>query len=160
MRKWCFLLAALLFETTTAHSAETVVNAVQLHGPSGFSLAILLDERPRLTFSSDYLDVTTHLTSVSIPASQVTGYKYVHIDDASGIGPVSQSGAAVSFDGSQFRAAGLAPFSAVQIYTTDGALVSAAAADSRGSVTLALPEKAGAVYLVKTSGVTLKITKP
>ena len=158
--KKLFSYALLLF-ALTARAASDGVNAMLLEGPSDFRLTILLDDQPVVTFSDDYLVVTTYMgDGVGIPSSLVAKWTYVRDDEATGIKNASRFGSLLSFDGKHLSFSNLAPSSAVQVYTTDGALVATAKTDSRGSVALSLPERPGAVYLVKTSSVTFKVSKP
>ena len=156
--KKLFSYALLLF-ALTAKAASDGVNAMLLEGPSD-KFTILLDDQPVVTFSDDHLVVTTHMAAVSIPSSLVTKWTYVNDEQATGIKDASRFGSLLSFDGKHLGLSNLAPSSAVQVYTADGALVASATTDSRGSVALSLPERQGAVYLVKTSSVTFKVTKP
>lgn len=158
--KKLFSYALLLF-ALTARAASDGVNAMLLEGPSDFRFTILLDDQPVVTFSDDYLVVTTYMgDGVGIPSSLVAKWTYVQDDEATGIKNASRFGSLLSFDGKHLSLSNLAPSAHVLVYTADGALVATAKADSRGSVSLSLPERPGAVYLVKTSCVTFKITKP
>jgi hypothetical protein len=132
-----------------------------LQGPSDFRFTILLDDQPVVTFSDDYLVVTTHMgDAVSIPSSLVAKWTYVRDDEATGIKSAARFGSLLSIDGNHLSLSNLAPSSVVQVYSADGALVATAKADSRGCVSLSLPEHQGAVYLVKTSSVIFKVSKP
>lgn len=159
MRKQ-FLFFALLLSVLTARATSDAVNAMLLQGPSDYRLTILLDDQPVVTFNGDYLVVTSHMSEVSIPSSLVTKWTYVQDDEATGINDAKRFGSLLSFDGRQLSMTNLAPSSAVLVYTADGALVASAKTDSRGSVSLSVPEQPGAVYLVKTSTVTFKVSKP
>ena len=69
---------ALLLSALTARAASDGVNAMLLEGPSDFRFTILLDDQPVVTFSDDYLIVTTFMgDAVSIPSSHVTKWTYV-----------------------------------------------------------------------------------
>ena len=150
----------LLLPAVTARAASDGVNAMLLQGPSDFKLTILLDEQPVIKFSDDDLVVTTHLgDAVSIPSSLVSKYTYVRAG-GTGITSAVRFGSVLSFDGKYLGLTNLTPSSVVKVYTVDGALVTSATTDSRGSVSLSLPDKPGAVYLIKTASVTLKISKP
>lgn len=158
-RKLFFLLALLLCPLMT-NAASDNANAILLQGPSDFRFTILLDDQPVITFSEDYLVVTMHIRAVSIPSSFVTKWTYVKDDKATGINNAGKFGSVLSFDGKNLGMTNLTPSIAVQVYTVDGALVSSATTDSRGNVSLSVPERQGAVYVVKTSTVTFKISKP
>ena len=160
MRKQFSLLALLLF-SLTAGAAPDAINAMLLEGPSDYKCTILLDDQPVVSFSDDYLVITTHMgASVSFPSSHVTKWTYVRDEEATGINNASRFGSVLSFDGKHLGMSHLAPSTAVQVYTADGALVSSGTTDSWGSVSLSVPEQPGAVYVVKTSTVTFKIRKP
>lgn len=160
MRK-LFSLLALMLSVLSARAASDGINAMLLEGPSDFRFTILLDDQPVVSFCDDYLVISTYMgAAVSIPSSHLTKWTYVRDDEATGIKNASRFGSLLSFDGKHLSLSNLAPSSAVQVYTTDGALVATAQTDSRGSVSLSLPDRQGAVYLVKTSCVTFKITKP
>lgn len=150
----------LLLPAVTARAASDGVNAMLLQGPSDFKLTILLDEQPVIKFSDDDLVVTTHLgDAVSIPSSLVSKYTYVKVE-GTGITSAARFGSKLFFNGKHISMTNLTPSSAVQVYTVDGALVASATTDSRGNISLSLPDKSGAEYLVKTASVTFKISKP
>lgn len=160
MRKLFFLLTLPLY-ALMVRAASDEVNAMLLQGPSDFRLTILLDDQPVVTFSDDYLVITTYMgDAVSIPSSLVAKWTYVRDDEATGIKSAARFGSLLSIDGNHLSLSNLAPSSAVQVYSADGALVASATTDSRGNVSLSLPDRQGAVYLVKTSCVTFKVTKP
>lgn len=160
MRKLLLLLSLPLC-VLSARAASSGVNAMLLQGPSDFRLTILLDDQPVVTFSDDCLVVTTHMgAAVSIPSSRVTKYTYIKDEEATGIGNASRFGSLLSFDGKRVSLTQLTPSSAVQVYSADGALVASATADSHGCVSFSVPEKAGAVYVIKTSTLTFKVSKP
>lgn len=144
-----------------ASAASDNANALLLQGPSDFKFTILLDDQPVVSFSDDYLVISTHMgASVSFPSSHVTKWTYVRDDEATGISNAARFGSLLSFDGKHIGLTNLAPSTAVQVYTADGVLVSSATTDSRGCVSLSVPERLGVVYVVKTSTVTFKISKP
>ena len=60
MRK-LFSLLALMLSVLAARAASDGINAMLLEGPSDFRLTILLDDQPVVTFSDDYLVVTTYM---------------------------------------------------------------------------------------------------
>ena len=160
MRKQFSLLALLLF-SLTAGAAPDGINAMLLEGPSDYKCTILLDDQPVVSFSDDYLVITTHMgASVSFPTSIVTKRTYVRDEEATGINNASRFGSILSFKGKYLSLTTLVPSTGVQVYTADGALVSSATTDSRGNVSLSVPEQPGAVYVVKTSTITFKIRKP
>lgn len=158
MRK-LFSLLALLLSALTAEASDDI-NAMLLQRPSNFRFTILLDDQPVVTFSDDYLVVTTHMSAFSIPSSFVTKYTYVKDEEATGINNASKYGSLLSLDGKHISLTNLVPSTAVQVYTADGALVASGKTDSRGNVSLSVPESKGAVYVVKTSTVTFKVSKP
>ena len=158
MRKQFISFALLLF-SLTAGAASDGINAMLLQGPSGSNFTILLDDQPVVTFSDDYLVVTTHMSAVSIPSSLVTKWTYVKDDEATNINNANNFGTVLSFDGKHIGVTHLSPSSAVQVYTADGALVASGTTDSRGNVSLSVPERQGAVYVVKTSTVPFKVSK-
>lgn len=159
MQKRILIIALTLFPLITKAASDNV-NAMLLHVSSGQNWTILLDEQPVVTFSDDYLIVTTHMSVISIPSSLVTKFTYVHDDDVTRINNADQYGSVLSFDGKRLNVRNLAPSTGVQVYTVDGALVTSGTTDNRGNVSLLVPDKAGAVYMVKTSKVTFKIRKP
>lgn len=160
MRKQFISFALLLF-SLAAGATPDGINAMLLEGPSDFKFTILLDDQPVVTFSDDYIVVSTYMgASVSFPSSHVTKWTYVKDDNATGINNANRFGSLLSFDGKHIDMTNLAPSTGVQVYTTDGALVSSAITDNRGNVSLSVSERQGAVYLIKTSTVTFKISMP
>lgn len=160
MRK-LFFLFVLLLPMLMARAASDGINAMLLQGPSDFRFTILLDDQPVVTFSDDYFVVTTHMgDAVSIPSNLVARWTYVKDENATRIGNASKFGSVLSFDGKHISMKSLVPSTAVQVYTADGALVTSGTTDSKGNVSFTVPERQGAVYLVKTSTVTFKVSKP
>ena len=156
------IFAALLLVAAglqMAWAASDDINAMLLEGPSDYKLSILLDDQPVVTFSDDYFVITAHMATVSIPSRLVTRWTYVMDENATSINNANRFGSLLSFDGKHISLTNLEPSTAVQVYTADGALVASATTDSRGSVSLTVPERQGAVYLVKTSTVTFKVSK-
>ena len=155
-----FISFVLLLFSLTAGASDGI-NAMLLQGPSEFKFTILLDDQPVVTFSDDYLVISTYMgASVSVPSSHVTKWTYVRDEKATGINNAAHFGSLLSFDGKRIGMTNLTPSTAVQVYTADGALVASGTTDSSGNVSLSVPERQGAVYLVKTSTITFKISKP
>lgn len=160
MKKYFYLLLTIFVFSIKVNANTGGINALLLQGPSDYKLSILLDEQPIITFSDNDLVVTTHMGVISIPSASVTKYTYYYEDDETRINNASKYGSALSFDGKHLGMKNLPPSTGVQVYNTDGILVSSATTDSRGNVSLSVPEKKGAVYVVKTSTLTFKISKP
>lgn len=119
MRK-LFFLFVLLQPMLMARAASDGINAMLLQGPSDFRFTILLDDQPVVTFSDDYLVVTTHMgNAVSIPSNLVARWTYVKDENATRIGNASKFGSVLSFDGKYISMKNLAPASAVQVSYTN-----------------------------------------
>lgn len=160
MKNFFFLLLTILVFSIKVNANTGGVNALLLQGPSDYKLSILLDEQPIITFSDDDFVITTHMGVISIPSASVSKYSYYYEDDETRINNASQLGSALSFDGKHLSMKSLPLSTGVQVYNADGILVSSATTDSRGNVSLLVPQKQGAVYFVKASTLTFKISIP
>lgn len=149
----------LLLSSMAASASIDGVNALMIHGKSGEKVTILLDEKPVVRFEGDDLVVTTHMNVVNYASADVVKFTYVSVDPDDVSNP-SLLGAVFSFGKDFVRMEHLAPHVRVSIYTVDGKQVSSAMTDSHGSASLALPEPASSVYVVKTPSSTFKISRP
>lgn len=140
-----------------ADDAERV-NALLLHKASGEEVAILLSERPVVTFVSNDLVVTTHMNEVTYPSADIVKWTYDQVE-YSGVDGLAQAGTLISLLGEELRVARLAPATEVAVYTVDGKCVATATTDGQGAASLSLSGQPAAVYVVKTSSVTFKIRK-
>lgn len=148
----------VLFLALTA-SAQDNINALKLHFVSGRQVTVLLDSEPVITFSGSQLVLSTHMNVVSYNASDISKYTYASVVP-SGITNPNAGDTMFTFTESSIIATHLAPGSAVEVYSVDGALVASGKADVHGNATIGVPARSGAVYVVKTSVVNFKITKP
>lgn len=156
MKRYIFFFA--LFLALTA-SAQDNINALKLHFVSGRQVIVLLDSEPVITFPGDQFVLSTHMNVVSYNAGEISKYTYASVVP-SGITNPDAGGTTFAFTESGIVATHLAPGSAVGVYSVDGALVSSGKADVHGNATIGVPARSGAVYVIKTSVVNFKITKP
>lgn len=155
------LSLALLLPAWNAWADSGTISALKIHCKSGDAVTILLGERPLVTFANNDLMLTTQTHVVCYPADEVLKFTYLDEDEViTGIGQAHQSGSVFSFVDENLQVKHLVPESAVSVYTVDGKLLVTAQTDAQGSATLALPEVAGGVYVVKTPSVTFKLRKP
>ncbi len=155
------LLSVLLLPSLAAWGDSGTISALKIHCKSGAAVTILLGERPLVTFANNDLVVTTQTNVVCYPADEVLKFTYLDDDEVlNGIGQATLSGSVFSFADDNLQVRHLAPATAVTVYAVDGKLLVTAQTDAQGNATLALPEVAGDVYVVKTSSVTFKLRKP
>lgn len=153
------LSACFLLSSVAVAAPDEGINALRIHGKSGESVTILLDERPVVRFEGNDLVVATHMNVVSFPSADVVRFTYASVDPE-GVRAPGVPGMACSFEKDFVRMANLSPRTRVSVYTADGRLVSSAMTDGGGRVSLKLPERSASVYVVKTSSATFKIARP
>lgn len=133
-------------------------NAVRIWMSSGKQVVLLLEANPLVSFDNNDVVVKTHMDEVRYASSDVVKFTYATVDASSVSHLKTESHFAFCNDG--LRAMNLDPHSDISVYTVDGILLSTGKTDSSGNARIVLPTQQGAVYIVKTSVATFKITKP
>lgn len=157
MKRHTFLLFVLFLALTA--SAQDNINALKLHFVSGRQVAVLLDSEPVITFQGDQFVLSTHMNVVSYNAREICKYTYAEVVP-SGITNPNAGDTMFTFTENSIIATHLAQGSSVDVYSVGGTLVASGKADVYGNATIGMPARSGAVYVVKTSVVNFKITKP
>lgn len=155
--KRLFLTLLTILCTLTSWAEDSY--ALLLHFATGKQVTFLLDSRPLVTFDGDDLVITTTRRTLRCPAGEVVKFSYPAFDKAS-IDAVSADETRLSLTDEGIVATNLEPLSDVAVYTANGLLLATAKADIQGHSTVGFTVQQGAVYVVRTSVATFKISKP
>ena len=154
MKTTRILLLLLTFFVFQAAMADDLV--LQVWQANGKVMNISLNEQPVTTYSDGQLIITTTKTTVTFPLEQVVKYTYA---DASGISSPEAVGSKMSADGETITFTGLKANTPVYLYTVAGQLVNTVIATDQSKTVVSVSKFPVGVYVVKTNGVTFKITK-
>lgn len=147
------LLLALLWPS--AVKADDMV--LRVWQADGKVMNIKLSEEPVTTYADGKLIITTTRTTVTFPLEQVV--KYTYSDGTDGISSPAAMSSEVSADGETITFKGLKPGTAVSLYTVAGQLVSTVTSNGPAKTVVSVSQLPVGVYVVKTNGITYKITK-
>ena len=150
------LLALLLtFLLPSAVKADDMV--LRVWQADGKVMNIKLSEEPVTTYADGQLIITTTKTTVTFPLEQVV--KYTYSDGTDGISSPATMSSEVSGDGETIVFKGLKPGTPVSLYTVAGQLVSTVTSAGPSKTSVSVSQLPVGVYVVKTNGITYKITK-
>lgn len=153
-RLLCFLMMALILATTLSVFAQTPCLVVWLS--SGEKAYYALDEQPITTYRERCLVVTTSSLSVSYPLENVNKFTYDNL--STGI-RTAESLRKLWVEGNILYASGLNEGSLLQVYTTDGRLLTAVESSGADVTTVVLGKLPKCVLVVKVNGLTQKFLK-
>ena len=131
-------------------------NYVKVSSESGEATYFALSQKPVVTFTADYLVLTTDEQTVQYPISSYRSFEFA--DQPTGINSATAESSAVFSVGSSLKAEGLAAGSVVTVYGVNGQVVGSARASESGSVDIPLHGKTG-VFEVKSTSRTFKFIK-
>lgn len=146
------LLFALLYFTQGPKVMAN--NYVKVTGTTGTATYFDLVEHPTVSFTSDYLVLTTDRQTVQYPLSEFREFSFT--DQTDGVQSTSAKVAPLFSLGSSLHAEGLLPSSVLSLYTLDGQLVGMAKVSSQGIADIPLQGRVG-IFIVKSSSKTFKI---
>lgn len=149
-------LMALLLSVLLPSAVKAEDMVLQVWQADGKVMNINLNEQPVTTYSDGKLIITTTKTTVTFPLEQVVKYTYT---DATGISSPSAMGSKFSADGESITFTGLKPNTLVYVYSVAGQLLTTVTATGHSKTTVSVSRFPVGVYVVKTNGVTFKITK-
>lgn len=159
MKKNIILAIAATLTAMAAHAGNDTKTALVIELAAGDTATFVLDEQPKLTFSDTSLYITSATYEAEYALNDLHRYSFRQVQ-SSGItateagrdGNLRQNGGTVTISG-------MAPGTAVKVYSTGGVAVSSASADSGGRVTVDIAPLPAGVYIVKYGDNTTKIRK-
>ncbi|MFC2334772.1 MAG: hypothetical protein ACFNM6_05100 [Prevotella sp.] len=133
----------------------------------GGSISYALSAKPRITYGTSELLLSTGGISVTYPVADVERITFEPV--ASSIGQTIQHGpdrCLITVTAESVNIEGAAPHEPVNLYTTDGLLLHTYRTDSRGTLAVKLASinayghQGPQIYIIKAGPSTLKITRP
>ena len=146
----CLLLCLLAVTTCMARAANGEV--LTIHA-GGSPVSIALAEHPVITYSNNTLHITTAMTSIDIPVSEITGINFL---DPTGIRPVIIPD--FQAENGELRFSKLPAGSKVDVFAVGGTKLLTTAVDNDGQATVSLDRLPKGAVIVKTATQTIKIT--
>lgn len=153
-----FVLLMLMFTgwlSVPASAEEREAMVVETKG--GDEVLFLFEQKPEMTFSGENVEIKSTKETVLYPMEDVAQIKFEQI--STGIGNVNAGDVSFRFTDGQLEAEGLAPQSAVTVYSADGTARLSSKADASGKAMLQTDSLPKGIYIVKTDKVTYKIIK-
>ena len=154
------IILFLLQITFIVHAYSININAIKIYDKSGTFVTILLDEQPKVTFDGNDVVLTTHMSVVNYPSTEIVKLTYLDLKNATGIDNFTSSGVVFSFNNEVVKIQNLASQTKVSLYTVEGILVVSGMTDAKGRVSLPIPKVTQEYMIVKTPSLTFKIRKP
>lgn len=152
-----FLLLMLSLVLATALRAQTAPEqCVVVEQTDGLTTEYLLTSKPRITFASGVVTLTSTTATLELTAADVAR---VYLAPATNVGVETNrvDVARIVVGADVISLSGLEPISPVALYTIDGRLLQQALATADG--TLSLPLNAQGVIIVKTKHQSFKIIR-
>ena len=121
----------------------------------------LLREKPKVTMNNGDFILTTTSTTIAYPFDNIWKFTLADNDsDPSGIKDLKAvAGPALERQSDKVILTGEVANSPIYIYKVDGQLVKALRTDNNGQAEVSISDLPAGVYVVRTNGVTIKITK-
>ena len=154
------IILFLLQITFIVHAYSININAIKIYDKSGTFVTILLDEQPKVTFDGNDVVLTTHLSVVNYPSTEIVKLTYLDLKNATGIDNFTSSGVVFSFNNDVVKIKNLVSQTKVSLYTVEGVLVASGMTDAKGGISLPMPKGTQTCVIVKTPSLTFKIRKP
>jgi len=145
------LLFSLFFSETVC--AQRLV----IWQKDGIKVSYNLDERPKTTFTTEDLVITTASATISYPLAKIQRYTYE--GGALSVQDIKADGISISHEGDNVIVNGLANGKSVTVYSIDGKQLRAKRSDGSDSLTLSLANLPAGVYMIKADEITYKFLK-
>lgn len=137
--------------------AERIVNLV-VWTNDGAKVAYALSEKPKVTFTEDYLVISAYDVEVKYEIEKMSRITYEPVD-MSEITDIESNDKSLKIDRNSLIFPDMKANSVVSVYALDGTLVFVKAVDCDGEYAFPLAKLSAGVYLVNVNGVTYKIEK-
>ena len=123
----------------------------------GSKVSYKLDDKPKTTFTTDELVITTTTATISFPLSQIQRYTYDNLK--TNVDNVKVKGISISQHGDIVIVKGLEKGNSVIVCSVDGKQLMAKKSDGSDSLTLSLSKLSAGVFVIKANEVTYKFSK-
>lgn len=123
----------------------------------GTKVSYDLDERPKTTFTTEDLVITTATATISYPLAKIQRYTYE--GGALSVQDIKAGDIRISHEGDNVIIKGLTNGKSVTVYSIDGKQLIAKRSDSSDSLTLSLANIPAGVYMIKVDEITYKFLK-
>lgn len=153
--KKTLLSIALAIGFAASASASAADEALCLKMKDGTVHSFLLNEKPIITMGDGKLNVATDMTTATYSLYDVREYVFgtasTAINGVSTSADFSRNGDNIVFHGVDAKN--------VAIYTANGAAVNAAVVNDGTDTTVSMTSLPGGVYIIKASGISIKVNK-
>ena len=157
MRKNQFLLSLLLLLVSLSASSRNE-ELLTLKLSNGETVYYNLDSRPVLTFGDNVLTVSTEISSVDYPLSDISNFYFMETTDA--IEQIRPNDLQVNYTGNfTWKVSGVKK-DKVTVADSMGRIVKARLTETPESTVVSLSHLPKGIYIIKFQQHTLKITKP
>ena len=146
------ILLLPLFNSEPLHAQRLVI-----WQKDGSKVSYNLDERPKTTFTTEDLVITTATTTINYPLSKIQRSTY---DGGSlSVRDIKADGINISHEGDIIVVKGLASGKSVTVYSIDGKQLLSKLSDGSDRLTLSLAKLPAGVYVIKGDEITYKFLK-
>lgn len=154
---WPATLLTLLLINLMPTTAKANDKVLQVWQSDGKVMNIKLSEEPVTTYSDGNLIIKTTKTTVTFPLENVVRYTYS--GGTVGISSPAAMSSEMSADGETLLFSGLKPGTDIFIYTASGQMARKVITSEQSQTAVTVSDLPTGVYVVKTNGITYKITK-
>lgn len=156
--KPAFLAMAVAFALPV--SSYAAVNAVKIIDLDKKETVFLLEGHPTVSFSDDYLTITTDVdpTGVTFEAEQPYDFRF-HEVQTTGVGSLVSGEASVNMSGDVISVANFEPNSPITISALNGMVAKKAVTDAAGFAEISLGDLAKGFYIFNSQQVNFKFLK-
>lgn len=161
MKQRILLLLLLLASVVSIHAATTAdtENAIVVYQKDGQVAKFAFSEKPVVTYSGNYLVLTTSKTTVQYPISMLQKVVVDVTDDIINDVEEVKRDAQFRFEGGMLVISGGDPGSTVYIYDIKGVKAGQYVLDGEGCASLPIHHLGQQLYIVKTTRFTFKFRK-
>lgn len=135
----------------------TMAQRLVIWQKDGSKVSYNLDERPKTTFTTDDLVITTATTTINYPLAKIQRYTYE--GGSLSVRDIKADGISISHEGDIIIVKGLTTGKTVVVYSVDGKQLMAKRSDGSDSLTLSLAKLPAGVYMIKADEITYKFLK-
>ena len=134
----------------------TMAQRLVIWQKDGSKVSYNLDERPKTTFTTEDLVITTATTTINYPLAKIQRYTYE--GGSLSVRDIKADGISISHEGDNIIVKGLT-MGTVTVYSVDGKQLIAKRSDGSDSLTLSLAKLPAGVYIIKADEITYKFLK-
>lgn len=145
------------FSALSAMASEPLTNLI-VWAKDGTKVAYALVEKPKISFTTTDLIVTSNDVKVSYALENLERFTYEK-NTVTGITDLGTDKTVFKFDGEALLFPSLKAFSTVSIYSTNGEQILEKTVTQDGEYSFSISNLHTGVYMVKVNGLTYKIVK-